>query len=45
MTQELDPTAVALHYKTAAEFWEARAKALLDQVLKLQQELEAKNGD
>lgn len=46
MQQELDPTAVAIHYKVMADFFEARAKALLDQVMKLERELEAlKNGD
>lgn len=44
MTQELDPKSVAIHYKAAADFWEARAKALLDRVLKLEAEL-AKNAD
>lgn len=43
--KELDPTAVAVHYKAAADFWEARAKALLDELMKLQRELEAKNAD
>lgn len=43
-SHQLDPTSVAVHYKELADFFEARVKVRLDQLLKAEQrvrELEA----